>query len=710
MIGRLAIFLALVVTVPEAAAGEPLHFENDIAPLLSRHNCNSSGCHGKAEGQGGFKLSVFGFDPAADYASLVKEARGRRVMASAADESLLLRKASGRSPHGGGIRLKVGGKDYRTLRDWVAAGTPLGDPNAPTVARIRVEPSEATMKPGASLRVKVIATRSDGVEEDATDHAKFQSNRESIATVTADGIATTLDVPGETAIMAAYRGHVAVCRILVPRPGPTVASNRPQFNFIDTHIDRKLAKLNITSSDLCDDATFFRRIHIDLIGRLPTSDDVRSFLNDPAKDKRAKAIDRLLERPEFADLMALRWADLLRVNRQVLGHEAAFAFHRWIRDSFRSNKPFDQFASELVAAEGPLNETPAANFFRVVTKPGEAASTISQVFLGIRIACAECHHHPTDRWTQTDYAGMTAFFAPVGVRGTSVLSAGVPVTKHPRSGATVTAHALGTAEPKANPSGDRRLVLAKWMTEPDNPYFARNLANRHWAWLFGRGIVEPVDDVRTTNPPSHPELLDALAKHVVESKYDPLALVRLICNSRTYQASSTPIPENEKDEQNFSRAALRRPGAEVLLDMIGQTTGVPDRFSGLPAGIRAVEVWDSETKQRFLKLFGRPSRSSACECERTIEPSTAQVLNLLNSPELQRKLAHESGSIAKLARSQPDDAKLIEELYLTFFGRFPTDTERSKAVSHLKSATDRRAAVEDLAWAMLNSLEFSFNH
>ncbi|QEL17935.1 DUF1549 and DUF1553 domain-containing protein [Limnoglobus roseus] len=712
---RYVLTLAMLThSVQLMAAADAFHFENQISPLLARYNCNSSGCHGKAEGQGGFKLSVFGFDPVADYASIVKEARGRRVMASAAEESLFLRKATGRTPHGGGTRIKGESNDYRTLRDWIAAGMPVGDPNAPRVSAIRVEPPEKVMANRATLPVRAFAQFTDGRETEVTEHAKYQTNHETLAAVSVEGVITTGDAPGEVAVMASYLGNVAVCRVMIPQVGKNAGRQLPQFNFIDEWVDRKLAKLNIVASEVCDDATFFRRVHLDLVGLLPKPDEVRAFLSDTAKDKRAKAIDRLIQRPEFADLMALRWADLLRVNRQVLGPERAYAYFRWVRESFAKNKPFDEFARELVTAEGPVSETPPANFFKVAIKPGDAASTLSQVFLGIRIACAECHHHPSDRWTQADYAGMLAFFAPVTSRGSkdadAILSVGDPVTRHPRSGSPVYAHALGVEEPTVNPAGDRRVVLASWMTEPSNPYFARNFANRIWANLLGRGIVEPVDDVRATNPPSNPDLLDALAKFAAQKKYDTRELVRLICNSRAYQSSSVPNASNEKDEQNFSRVAFRRPSAEVLLDMIGQATGVGDRFAGLPPGTRAVQVWDSETKQPFLKLFGRPSRTSACECERNAEPSTAQVLNLMNSPDLQWKLSHVSGNVAKWQGSGHDAEKICEEIYLTVFSRRPTKAERENAVQHLKARSDRRAAIEDLTWALLNSLEFSFNH
>ncbi len=710
--------LVVLLTSAAVSVAAPTgpHFENDIEPLLSRHGCNSSGCHGKAEGQGGFKLSVFAFDPGADYSALVKEGRGRRINAAAPDESLLLRKASGTMPHGGGIRIKADAKDYATLRNWVAAGMPVGDPNAPKLASLRVEPTEKVLGTKAPQQLRVFAKYTDGRETDVTEHARFQVNHEGVASVTASGLVTTAETPGEVAVMAAYMGEVGLFRAIVPRPGVAVAPSKlPEFNFIDGLVGKKLAKLNVAPSGLCDDAEFLRRVTIDLAGSLPAPEEVRAFLTDKSSDKRTKRVEELLKRPEFADLMAQRWADILRVDRQALGHERAHAYYRWIRDAFAENKPFDAFAHELLTAEGPLKEVPAANFFKVVTKPGEAASTLSQVFLGVRIACAECHHHPADRWTQTDYTGMVSFFTPLTAKGSgtseALLASGDPTSKHPRTGESVFAYALGTAMPKANPTGDRRAVLAEWMTDPKNPFFARNLANRMWTMLLGRGIVEPVDDVRATNPPSNPELLDGLAGFVVEKKFDVRALVREICASRTYQTSSAPNASNEKDELNFSRALFKRPDAEVLLDMISQATGVAERYPGMPAGTKAIQLWDSKAKHDFLRLFGRPQRATACECERNTEPSTGQVLNLLNSPELQKKLAHESGTIAKLMAAQTDDAKLVEELYLRLFGRFPTAKEGENATAYLgRKTSERRKAAEDLMWAMLNSLEFQFNH
>ncbi|HEX5271915.1 MAG TPA: DUF1553 domain-containing protein, partial [Gemmataceae bacterium] len=404
-------------------------------------------------------------------------------------------------------------------------------------------------------------------------------------------------------------------------------------------------------------------------------------------------------------------------DRQPLGHQRAHLYYKWIRDSIAANKPFDQFARELITAEGPATEVGPVNFFKVVTKPGEEASTISQVFLGVRITCAECHHHPFDRWSQSDYYSMTAFFAPVAVRGGPrdevLLTAGAAEARNPRTGEVSRARALGV-KPQGVQSlglGDPRGALADWMTAPDNPFFARNLANRYWAHFLGRGLVEPVDDVRATNPPTNPELLDALAKSLVEGKYDVKRLIRTITASRVYQLSSKPNATNERDEQNYSRALFRRIDAEVLLDMVCQTTGVPEKFSGVPAGSRAIQLWDSKVPHYFLKLFGRPVRASACECERVREPGLAQVLHLLNSPAIHAKLSDDGGTVARLVKEKADDAALAEELYLTFYGRYPTEKEKAAAVDYLKeSGGKRREAAEDVAWGLMNSLEFVFNH
>jgi hypothetical protein len=706
----------VAVKVEGSGAARRFNFENDIETLFSRHGCNSSGCHGKAEGQNGFKLSVFGFDPTADFAALTKEARGRRVFPAAPENSLLLRKMSGQTAHGGGVRIQRNSSDYETVRAWIAAGTPFGSADDPTVKSIRVEPRERVLTMRGRQQLRVVATWTDGRETDVTAHAKFQSNNEGLAAVQPNGLVIAGELPGDAAVMASYLNAVDVFRVVVPRPEkvenyPAV----PENNFVGKLVFAKLRKLNIVPSDLCDDSEFVRRVYLDVIGVAPTAAEARRFLAEKSADKRAMLVEELLRRPEFADYWALKWADLLRVDRQALGPKRAYAYYKWLRDGFAADKPMDQFARELLTADGPLADVPAASFYKVVAKPGETASTLSQVFLGVRIACAECHHHPFDRWGQTDYYGMQAFFNGVSVkaapRGDALSVDGGGSAKHPRTGETVFAHALGDPMPTAAAPGDQRAALAKWMTDPGNPYFARNLSNRVWAQFLGRGLVEPVDDVRATNPPTNPELLDALAKHLTENKYDLKALIRVVVLSRTYQLSSTPNATNESDEQNYSRALFKRPPAEVLYDMVCQTTGVPERFDGMPPGTRAVQLWDSKASHYFLKVFGRPERVSACECERNHEPSVAQVLHLLNSPEIHAKISHDAGFVAKLVKRETDDERLVEELYLNFYSRTPNEKEKKIALAYLSAHKDnRREAAEDLAWALLNSLEFVFNH
>jgi len=717
-LGMIAVLTGCALAAPAGAAERPINFENDIIPILSRYGCNASGCHGKAEGQNGFKLSVFGFDPPADYRALKVEGRGRRVFPAAPEKSLLLLKASGGMPHGGGVRIGPERPEYATLKRWIGEGLPFGSPSDPQLVKIALSQHEQQLAMGQSLPLVVTATWSDGRQEDVTHLARFQSNSEGLTAVDEAGVVTAGQSPGVAAVMASYLGQVDTLHVVIPRPAPKEPLPQvTQHNFIDGHVYRRLAQLNIAPAELCTDAEFLRRVSLDLIGTLPTADEARAFLADTQPNKRALLVDRLLERPEFADYWALKWADLLRVERQALGHKGAYDFYRWLRQSLAAHRPLDELAREIVTAEGPLADVPPANFYSAVKEPGKAASAISQVFLGVRIECAQCHHHPFDRWTQTDYFGMAAYFAQLQLKttplGSTLISAGDPSTTHPRTGEKIAAHALGQPLAAKNPAGDRRRELADWMTAPNNPFFARNLANRVWAHLLGRGLVEPVDDVRETNPPTNPQLLDALAEKLVESRFDLRALIREICASHVYQHSARPNETNARDEQNYSRALFKRMDAEVLLDAVCQATGVPEKFDGAPAGTRAIELWDSQVEHYFLRLFGRPVRQTACECERVVEPSVAQVLHLLNSERIDGKLHHDAGRVATLVQSEPDNGKLAEELYLAVFARLPTETERKTAIEYLSAASDltqRRAKAEDLLWTMLNSIEFVFNH
>jgi hypothetical protein len=708
---------SLPVTVRGAAAERHVHFENDVLPVLSRFGCNSSGCHGKAEGQNGFKLSIFGFDPGADLAALTQEGRGRRTNRTVPGSSLLLRKASGGMPHGGGIRIRRNSGEYRVLHDWILAGANAGAPDAPKLVAIQVTPHDSRMAMEVARQLQVTARFSDGREIDVTHLAKFQSNSEPLATVDEYGVVTTGDSPGEAAIMASYLGQVDVFRAIVPQPQSETGSEfprQPVLNFIDELVDAKLRKLNIHPAGLCSDADFLRRVYLDIIGTLPTASEAREYLGDTSADKRSALVDSLLLRKEYADFQALKWSDVLRVDRLSLGHKQAYVYYRWVRETFAHNRSFDDVAREVITATGPLSQNPAGNLFKVAKKPGEVAATVSQVFMGIRIECAQCHHHPFDQWSQRDYYGMEAFFTQVNFKSTPSGQVLIPnkksTTKHPRTGDAVQAHALLQDEPAETPEGDRRRLFANWLTAADNRWFARNIVNRVWAQLMGRGIVTPVDDFRLTNPPTNPELLNALAKSFVESGFDLHELIRTITSSRTYQLVTTPSEMNERDEQNYSRALFKRLDAEVRFDMICQVTGSSEKFKGVPAGSRAIELWDSQVPHYFLSLFGRPVRATSCECERATQPSVAQVLHVLNSPQIQEKLSSESGQLAMLEGSISDNEHLIDEIYLMFYSRFPTTDEQVSVSRYLAKADNRRKAVEDVAWSLMNTVEFLFNH
>jgi hypothetical protein len=715
--------LKIAVQVVGSHQSRSLHFENDILPILSRFGCNSSGCHGKAEGQNGFKLSIFGFDPRADRLALLEEGRGRRIFLPAPDESLMLKKATGSVPHGGGVRIQRASPEYRLLRAWIAAGAPEGDPAAPHVESIRLMPRERRLQPRDSQQLRVVAKYTDGREVDVTSHAKFQSNREELAGVDNFGLVTAGEHPGEAAIMAAYMNEVDVFRALVPLANSDskqlAQQALPAQNFIDRLVDAKLKRLNVVPSALCTDDEFVRRLYLDVIGTLPTPDEVRTYLSNARADRGQQLLNKLLGRPEYAEYWALKWSDLLRVDRRVLGHKQAYDYYSWIRDSFAENKPFDRFARELISAEGLLTQEPEGALFKVDPDPGKIASSVSQVFLGVRIACAQCHHHPYDRWTQTDYYGMQACFSQVAFKPTAhgdlLASLSTAATRNPRTGEEVFAHPLATDNPSNSPEGDRRKILAAWLTRPDNPWFARCFVNRTWEHFLGRGIVEPVDDFRLTNPPSNPELLDALADDFVKHGYDIQHLIRTITTSRTYRLSSEPNATNERDEENYSRALFRRLDAEVLLDAICQSTGTREKFHGIPVGSRAIELWDNESPHYFLKLFGRPVRVTACQCERSAEPSVSQVLHVLNSPAIHAKLSSAAGRIARLTDRFARDPVLIDEIYLTFYARYPSAEERQTALDYFKNAEShagegRRKAAEDLAWSLMNTVEFLFNH
>jgi hypothetical protein len=706
------------VTLPVAVSGlkqpAPVSFRYEVQPILTKARCNSGGCHGKAEGQNGFKLSLFGYDDEADYDALVKDSRGRRVNLTHPDDSLLLLKGTARMPHGGGLKLDREGSRLELLRRWIREGAPFTSPADQPVVKIEVEPAEFVMLPNSQQQLRVTAVDAGGRRQCVTVGADYVSNASQIVNTTPRGLMESTDVPGEAAILVRYLDQVTVCRIALPRPTPSL--NRPtEKNFIDKHVGDKLVRLGIPPSEPIDDATFLRRVSLDTIGTLPTAAEARKFLLDPSPDKRSRLVDELLNRPEYADYWAMKWADILRADKIKITPQGTVGMTRWLRTQFAANRPYDEMAREILTAQGPIQAESPAGFFKALDTPEVAARSVSQLFLGVRIECAQCHHHPSERWSQDDYAGLVGFFTGVTVKrlpnGTeAILAKGGADHKHPRTGAVVPARALAGEKANFENVSDRRQVLAAWMTSPDNPYFAKAIVNRLWAHYMGRGLVEPIDDIRATNPPANEPLMDALVAHLKEVKYDLKAFTKTLATSQTYQLSSIANDGNIDDAQHFSHARPKALPAEVLLDALSQVTGVPEKFNGWPEGYRSIQVWDNRMPSYFFRIFGRPVRASVCECERSNEPSISQALHLLNSPEVNDKIRHKRGAARKLAESTLSTDEVLDEIYLGTLSRFPSSEERALLREAFPPpGADRRAAVEDVLWSVLNTKEFLYN-
>jgi hypothetical protein len=732
------------VTVRGIAQPRPLSFPHDIVPILTKASCNMGGCHGKAEGQNGFKLTVFGFDPQADHEAIAREGRGRRISLAAPEHSLLLRKGLALEPHGGGQRLEEGSVRHRRLARWIREGAPYGGDEESELVRIEVEPANQVLLAKGTQQLRVWAIDSDGTRRCVTTEAEYESNAGVIAGVDGRGFVQATEIAGEAAILARYLGQVTVCRITIPQPGVKFA-RPPEHNFIDRLAWDKLERLGIEPSGLCDDATFLRRVYLDVIGMLPTADEAKAFLADQTPNKRALLVDRLLERPEYAEYWTMRFSDLLRVDQTKITPQGAVAITRWLNKQFAENRPYDEFARELITAKGNVKAEGPAAFYKALDTPELAARNISQVFLGIRLECAQCHHHPSDRWGQDDYFAMAGLFTGVSRKrlpdgGEAIVPVAAKDLKHPRTGQFVQATPLGVVPPPrevaaveppppgkrpakvpknavpesaVSDSPDPRVDLAQWMTAADNPYFAPMMANRLWAHYFGRGLVEPIDDLRVTNPATNEPLLHELAAHLRAVKYDLKAFTRTLLNSRLYQLAPTTTVSNAADEQNFSHAAHKALPAEVLLDAIGQATGSPEVFNGWPAGQRAVQVWDNKLPSYFFRIFGRPVRATVCECERSNEPSISQALHMLNSPEIMAKIRARTGHAALTARQQQTPGETLDQLYLTVLARYPRDGEKEQLLPLLAESTDstsRREACEDIVWVLINSKEFLYNH
>ncbi|QDU20860.1 DUF1549 domain-containing protein [Urbifossiella limnaea] len=711
--------LEIPVTVRGFTQSRAVDFRTEVMPLLSRLGCNAGGCHGKAGGQNGFRLSLFGFDAEFDHAAITREARGRRVFASNPDESLFLLKATGRSPHGGGKRLNPAAAEYAVVRRWIAAGAPASAPDAPKVVRIRVTPGDGVLAPEARQQLAVTADYSDGTSRDVTRQSEFQSNLDVVASVEADGLVTAHRLSGEAAVMARYMGYVGVFLAMVPH-GPPLASI-PDFtptNFVDELAAKKWQRLGLRPSPPCDDATFLRRLCLDLCGRLPTVDETRAYLADTAADKRVKLIDRLLASPDYPAYFALRWGAILRNSNLAGADQAAVAFHHWLRDGIARNRPYDEFARGIVAAAGEWQDAPAINWLwqNRDDQLHQVTADVAQVFLGVRLQCAKCHHHPYERWGQADYYGLAGFFTRLGRKNFGqpppYYASATPTTgeRNPLTGKTPEPRYLDGVEPKFSPDEDPRHALVDWMAKADNPFFARTFVNRMWGHFLGRGLHHEVDDLRETNPPSNPELLDRLAKEFVDRKFDMKWVVRTIVTSQVYALSSEPTDANRNDKQNFARYYARRLPAEVFLDAVNGTCGVKGGFSGVSQNARAVDLPHEGFGSYFLDTFDRPKRVTVCDCERSTGATLGQVLLLANSDEIENKIADGNGRIARLVKAKAEPRAAVEELYLAALARRPTDVERNRAASYVAEAADKPKALEDVLWALLNSREFMFNH
>lgn len=696
------------------------NFRNHVESVLVKGGCNSGACHGAAAGKNGFRLSLRGYNPDGDFLSLTRDARGRRVVPADPGRSLLLTKPTGLVPHRGGVRFAADSLEYRVLAEWIAAGAVAPQAEDPRIERIEVLPPAVVLPPQAAQQLLVRAHYSDGHVEDATRWAKYTANNAAVAYVD-DAGRVQVAGSGEGSITVWYQSKVAVSTVsapYAPSPAAEALAALPRRNLIDQRVLDKLAALNIPAAPPSADGEFLRRAFLDTIGTLPTPDEARAFLADAAPDKRDRLIETLLARPEFVDYWTYKYSDLLLVNSEKLPPQAMWAYHHWIRRHVASNTPWDEIARQLLTARGSSLENGAANFFLLHQDPLDLAETTTVALLGFSINCARCHNHPLEKWTNDQYYGMASLFARVRTKNLAsdaervVYDADDGEIAQPLTGRSQPPAPLDAAPLDGAATQSRRQRLADWLTAAENPYFRRAIVNRVWANFFGVGLVEPIDDMRQTNPASNEPLLADLAQYLADHGHDLKALMRLILQSHTYQRSSLAAPENADDSRFYSRYYPRRLMAEVLLDAVSQVAGAPTAFPDYPSGWRALQLPDASVPSYFLKTFGRPDRTITCECERTAEPSMVQVLHLANGDVLNQKLAATGNRIEQLLASGAADAAIIDECYLSALSRLPTADERAQLTTALADAppSERRAAVEDLYWGVLSSKEFLFNH
>ena len=727
------------VVVRHAATEMPVEFSNHVQAVLARSGCNSGACHGALAGKGGFRLSLRGYDPIKDHLRMTQEDRGRRVELANPGQSLLLAKPSGAVPHQGGVRLPLDSPDYRIMADWVADGAPGPTASDPKLVRIDVWPKETRMQPEQRLRLLVTAKYDNGRVMDVTRWAKFTASDEAVAKVDDEGRALVMG-PGEGAVSVWFGGLVQLAKITVPFPYEVEPASYDQFpiaNFIDQHVLEQLKQLRLKPSDRCTDREFIRRAYLDTLGILPAPEQVERFVGSRQEAKRATLIEELLTRPEFPDYWAYRWSDVLMLNGNLLRPEPIRTYYQWIHQAVAQNKPWDVMVREILTARGESTRQGATNFYALNQDPESMTENACQAFLGLSIGCAKCHNHPLEKWTNDQYYAMANLFARVrakgwggdgrdgdGIRTVVVLDRGdliQPLTGKPQLPAPLDAKPLDP-----NATEDRREYLAAWLTSPENPYFRRAIANRVWANFFGIGIVQPVDDLRSSNPPSNEPLLEALSQYLVAEHFDLKKLMRQILNSETYQRSSQVCAENQLDQRYFSHYFPKRLMAEVIHDAICQVTRVPSRFTEIeylgadkrstdfyPEGTRAIQLYDAAVGSYFLKTFGRNQRRITCECERSDEPSVVQVLHLSNGTTLNDKLASPQGIVPQLLQEKKDDLQgLVQAVFRECLSRLPTESEEAQFLTELKTgaAEERRTIVEDMVWSLLTSREFLFNH
>jgi hypothetical protein len=709
----------VAVKVAQAKVTPPLSFRLDVMPVFMRAGCNTGSCHGAARGKDGFRISLFGFDPEGDHFRLTREMVGRRVNLAVPSDSTLLEKSIGAVNHTGGKRFEANSELYQTIHSWIEAGAPNDDvTKLPTVVGVDLYPKKAVLDgKGATQQLTARARYSDGTDRDVTGLAVFLTNNDVSAPVTPEGLVTA-GARGEAFVMARFETHTVGSQFIVLPKGLKFSfPEEPEANYIDKLVNDKLKKLRIAPSGQCDDETFVRRVALDIVGLPPTIDEYNRFMASTDPNKRSKWIDELLERKEFSEIWVSKWAELLQVRTDPtknVSQKAMFLYYNWLVEKLSKNTPMDEMVQELLGAGGGTFKNPATNFYQLTSELLPLTENVAQVFMGIRIQCAQCHNHPFDRWTQNDYYSFAAFFSQIGrkqgedYRETIIFNSGGGEVNHPVGGRVMPPKYLGDEAP--NVAGkDRRVELAKWLASPRNPWFATSFANRVWAHFMGVGIVEPVDDFRVSNPATNPELLDALGKHFTDTKYNLKALVRDICNSRTYQRSTHRNESNTEDERNFAHSLVRRLKAETLLDTISAVTETKDKFDGLPLGARAVQIADGGRSTYFLKTFGRATRETPCSCEVKMEPTLSQALHLLNGDTANAKIK-QGGLVAKLTTTKKLPEERITDLYLRAFSRKPTKPELDKLAPLIKNAKDQSQALEDIFWALLNSREFLFNH